>query len=125
MRDSDVNAEIDRMVECRREKDMVKIENCKQKPAKGTKGMLLYTMNNEYVFRVYKEDHTFIDYDILHCDLDVTIDSDDAVFYDFEDGRSILDHSYVMAGESHHSDKGYELGTEEGYNEFVKHRNKL
>jgi len=30
-----------------------------------------------------------------------------------------------MAGESHHTDKGYELGTEEGYNEFVKQRNKL
>ena len=103
---------------------MVKIDNCKQKPAKGTKGCLLYTMNNEYVFRVYKEDHTFIDYDILHCDLDVTIESDDATFYEFEDGRSILDHSFVMEGEEHHSDKGYEVGTEEGYNEFVKQRNK-
>ena len=104
---------------------MIKIENCKQKPAKGTKGMLLYTMNDEYVFRVYKEDHTFIDYDILHCDLDVTIDSDDAVFYNFEDGISILDHSFVMEGEEHHSDKGYELGTEEGYSEFVKQRKKI
>ena len=103
---------------------MIKIENCKQKPAKGTKGMLLYTMNNDYVFRVYKEDHSFIDYDILHCDLDVTIDSDDATFYEFEDGRNILDHSYEIAGESHHTDKGYEEGTEEGYNEFVKQRNK-
>ena len=107
-----------------REKVMVKIENCKQKPAKGTKGMLLYTMNNEYVFRVYKEDHSFIDYDILHCDLDVTIDSDDATFYDFEDGRSILDHSFVMEGEDLHTDKGYEVGTDEGLNEFVKLRNK-
>jgi hypothetical protein len=103
---------------------MVKIENCKQKPAKGTKGMLLYTMNNEYVFRVYKEDHSFIDYDILHCDLELTINDDDATFYEFEDGRNILDHSYTIAGESHHTDKGYELGTEEGYKEFVKQRNK-
>jgi hypothetical protein len=81
-------------------------------------------MNNEYVFRVYEEDHSFIDYDILHCDLDVTIDSDDAVFYEYEDGTAALDHSYEMAGEEHHSDKGYEVGTEEGYNEFVKQRNK-
>ena len=109
---------------------MIKIENCKVKPAKGTKGMLLYTMNNEYVFRVYKEDHTFIDYDILHCDLDVTIDSDDATFYEFEDGRNILDHSFESSKEQlanwidHHTDKGYELGTEEGYKEFVKQRNK-
>jgi hypothetical protein len=77
---------------------MIKRENCKQKPAKGTKGMILYTMNNEYVFRVYKEDHSFIDYDILHCDLDVTIDSDDAVLYEFEDGSNILDHSYTITG---------------------------
>jgi len=104
---------------------MIEIENCKQKPAKGMKGIILYTFNNQYVFRVYKEDHTFTDYDILHCDLDVTIDSDDATFYEFEDGRNILDHSYEIAGESHHIDKGYELGTEEGYNEFVKLRNKL
>ena len=103
---------------------MIKIENCKVKPAKGTKGVLIYSMNNEYVFRVYKEDHTFTDYDILHCDLDVTIDSDEAVLYEFEDGRSILDHSFVMAGEDLHSDKGYEVGTDEGLKEFVKQRNK-
>ncbi len=112
------------MVESRREKDMVRIDNCKQKPAKGTKGILLYTLNNEYVFRVYKEDNSFIDYDILHCDLELTINDDDATFYEFEDGRNILDHSFVMAGEDHHTDKGYELGTEEGYDEFVKQRNK-
>ena len=103
---------------------MIEIENCIQKPAKGMKGIILYTFNNQYVFRVYKEDHSFIDYDILHCDLDVTIDSDDAVLYEFEDGRSILDHSFVMAGEDLHSDKGYEVGTDEGLKEFVKQRNK-
>ena len=104
---------------------MIKIANSIQKPAKGTKGIILLTFNNQYVFRVYKEDHTFTDYDILHCDLDVTIDSDDATFYEFEDGTNALDHSYeVMAGEDSHSDKGYEEGTEEGYNEFVKQRNK-
>jgi len=103
---------------------MIKIENCKQKPAKGSKGYLIYTMNDEYVFRVYKEDHSFIDYDILHCDLELTINDDDATFYEFEDGRNILDHSYTIAGESHHTDKGYELGTEDGYKEFVKQRNK-
>ena len=103
---------------------MIEIENCIQKPAKGMKGIILYTFNNQYVFRVYKEDHSFIDYDILHCDLDVTIDSDDATFYDFEDGRSILDHSFVLEGEDLHTEKGYEVGTDEGLNEFVKLRNK-
>ena len=109
---------------------MINIANCKQKPAKGTKGIILYTFNNKYVFRVYKADHTFIDYDILHCDLDVTIDSDDATFYEFEDGTASLDHSYevynnLMAGEGQHSDKGYEVGMLEAYNEFVKKRNKI
>jgi hypothetical protein len=82
------------------------IENCIQKSAKGMKGIILLTFNNQYVFRVYNEDHTFIDYDILHCDLDVTIDSDDATLYEYEDGRNVLDHSYeVMTGESQNSDK--------------------
>ena len=103
---------------------MVKIENCNKKPAKGTKGCLIYTMNEVYVFRVYKEDHSFTDYDILHCDLDVTIDSDDATFYEFEDGSAALDHSYEVLGISHHTDKGYEEGTEKGYNDFIKYRNK-
>ena len=104
---------------------MIKIANSTQKPAKGTKGIILYTFNNRYVFRVYKENHSFIDYDILHCDLDVTIDSEDATFYEFEDGTATLDHSYEVLGISHHTDKGYEVGTEEGYNEFVKQRNKI
>ena len=109
---------------------MIKIENCNQKPAKGTKGFLIYTMNDEYVFRVYKEDHSFIDYDILHCDLELTINDDDATFYEFEDGRNILDHSYeisnIGAGEDRNSVivTEYDIGTEEGYNEFVKLRNK-
>ena len=110
---------------------MIKIENCKVKPAKGTKGMLLYTMNDEYVFRVYKEDHTFTDYDILHCDLELTIMDDDATFYEFEDGRNILDHSYeisnIGAGEDRNSIvvNEYDIGTEEGLNKFIQSRNKL
>ena len=76
------------------------IEKCTIKPAKGTKGYLLYTLNKEYMFRVYKEDHSFTDYDILHCDLELTINDDDATFYNFDDGRSILDHSYEVAGEN-------------------------
>ena len=110
---------------------MIKIENCKQKPAKGTKGMLLYTMNDEYVFRVYREDHTFTDYDILHCDLELTINDEDATFYEFEDGISILDHSFVISNIEAGTDRNtivvneYDIGTEEGYNEFVRQRNKL
>jgi len=110
---------------------MIKIENCKVKPAKGTKGLLIYTINDEYVFRVYKEDHTFTDYDIHHCDLELTINGDDATFYEFEDGRNTLDHSYELsnigAGEDRNSIvvNEYDIGTEEGYNAFLKSRNKL
>jgi hypothetical protein len=112
---------------------MIKIENCTQKPAKGTKGIIILTFNNQYVFRVYNEDHTVIDYDILHCDLDVTIDSDDATFYEFEDGTATLDHSYevyhgnIEAGIDRNTIivNEYDIGTEEGFNAFIKSRNKI
>ena len=110
---------------------MIKIEDCTVKSAKGTKGFLIYTMNDVYVFRVYREDHTFTDYDILHCDLELTINDEDATFYEFEDGRNILDHSYVISNIEAGTDRNtivvneYDIGTEEGYNEFVRQRNKL
>ena len=90
------------------------IKNCIQKPAKGMKGIILLTLNNRYVFRVYKEDNSFTDYDILHCDLDVTIDSDDAVLYEYEDGTNALDHSYEVLGIYH-----------DLINEFIQSRNKI
>jgi hypothetical protein len=53
--------------------------------AKGLKGFLIRTLDNEFVFRVYHEDHSFTDYDILHYDLEVEIIGDDsAVFSDGE-----------------------------------------
>ena len=117
MKNDGIKNEIKRMTENRMVKSKIK--------AQGTRGFLIYTMNKEYVFRVYKEDHSFTDYDITHCDLELTINDDDATFYEFKDGRSILDHSYEIAGESHHIDKGYEVGTEEGYNDFIKYMNRL
>jgi hypothetical protein len=111
---------------------MINTENCIQKPAKGTEGVLIRTFT-KYVFRVYNEDHTFIDYDIEHCDLDVTINSDDATFYEFKDGFASLDHSYeVYHGNIEEGiDRNtiiineYDVGTEEGFNAFIKSRNKL
>jgi hypothetical protein len=53
--------------------------------AKGLKGFLIRTLDNEFVFRVYHEEHSFTDYDILHYDLEVEIIGDDsAVFSDGE-----------------------------------------
>ena len=115
MKSDGIKKEIKRMTENRMVKSRVK--------ARGTKGYLIYTMNKEYVFRVYGEDHTFTDYDIHHCDLELTIMDDDATFYEFEDGRNILDHSYEISGENLHSDKDYEIGSMEEKKEFDRKRN--
>lgn len=48
--------------------------------ANGVTGHLLYT-GDTYVFRVYDARHNFIDYDIFHCDLCITINDADAYFY--------------------------------------------
>ena len=110
---------------------MIKFKDCKIRSAEGTKGFLLYIMNNVYVFREYNEDHTFTDYDLLHSDLEVTINGDDATFYEFEDGRNILDHSYEMSNIDEGIDRNtivvneYDIGTEEGFKKFIQSRNKL
>jgi hypothetical protein len=44
------------------------------------------------VFRVYDENHDFVDYDILHCDMRVKIMDSDAFFYTDGDIAQI-DHS--------------------------------
>ncbi len=67
-------------------------------PAKGKRGHILYVHGlNTYVFRIYNEDHTFTDYEIHHCDLEVTIEDEDAFLYNF-DGKDILDHSPQTLG---------------------------
>jgi hypothetical protein len=63
-------------------------------------GHLLRTFNPEgsdYVFRVYGPGHTFIDYDISHVDLCITIEDEDAFFYR-GDGIDRLDHSPQTLG---------------------------
>lgn len=66
-------------------------------PARGTKGQLLYLYEaNTYVFRVYAGG-SFKDYDVRHCDLSITIDDDDACFYEGPDRRS-LDHAPETLG---------------------------
>jgi hypothetical protein len=57
--------------------------------AKGMKGILI-RVGDSHVFRVYNEDYTFLDYDILHYDLEIQI-LDDAVLYRSEYG-SYLDY---------------------------------
>lgn len=67
-----------------------------KRPAKNATGFLIYLFNGKYAFRVYNKNMTFTDYDLKHCDLEVTIRGDDATFYDHGDGTFSLDHSYDM-----------------------------
>lgn len=66
--------------------------------ANGVRGFLLQSIDGSFFFRVYDENKDFIDYEILHNDLEVTITPDAlAAFYQFN-GRTILDHSPEVLG---------------------------
>jgi hypothetical protein len=65
--------------------------------ADGVKGCLIYNLDGTYCFRVYDADHNFVDYDIYHSDLNVTINDPDAFFYT-DDGVDRLDHSPQTLG---------------------------
>ena len=65
--------------------------------ANGVQGILLRTLNGTYCFRVYDADHNFIDYDLTHSDLCVTITDPDAFFYR-DDNIDRLDHSPATLG---------------------------
>ena len=68
-------------------------------PADGTTGILIRcSVTGKTMFRVYTEDHSsFIDYDIFHSDLQVTINDDDAHFYQKGD-QAYIDHSPETLG---------------------------
>ena len=61
--------------------------------AEGVKGFIMHGVDMDggtfYFFRVYNEDFTFVDYDILHHDLEVEILGTDAVLYRSEFGACI------------------------------------
>ena len=59
-------------------------------PAKSVKGYIIRVLDG-YVFRVYNKDFTFVDYDILHYDLEIQILEKDAMLYRSEFG-SYLDY---------------------------------
>jgi len=69
----------------------------KTKSANGVRGHLLNLIDGTVVFRVYDSEHNFIDYDLHHSDLCVTIDDMDAYFY-HQDGKDILDHAPMTLG---------------------------
>ena len=67
------------------------------KSANGVKGHIFSTLSGKYMFRVYDAEHNFIDDDLQHSDLCVTITDPDAFFYS-DDHRDRLDHSPATLG---------------------------
>jgi hypothetical protein len=65
-----------------------------QKSANGVTGHLIYTHSGKYLFRVYDHEHNFVDYNLQHSDLCVTICDEDAYFY----LDSVLDHAPATLG---------------------------
>lgn len=70
----------------------------KIRQAKGVTGHLLDEFNGNYCFRVYGPDHSFVDYKVMHSDMVVTIEDDDAAFYTDELGVTTLDHAPETLG---------------------------
>ncbi len=67
-------------------------------PAAGVRGVLCKSFDGRYFFRVYAQDHSFIDYTVRHNDLQVTIAEDElASFYRVGD-EHILDHNPGVLG---------------------------
>jgi len=64
--------------------------------ANGVTGHLIQIFTGQTVFRVYDDNHNFIDYDLRHSDLTVTIDDEDAFFYQ---EIKLLDHSPTTLGQ--------------------------
>ena len=103
----------------------------KFEPAKGKKGFLIWCGGDRYVFRIYGKYREFVDYDLRHSDCEIIINDDDGYLYTDPRGNS-LDHSpetlglknnIITGADINAGDGGYRLGTQEGYDEFVKQRN--
>jgi hypothetical protein len=65
--------------------------------ANGVEGILIQVDAGVYKFRVYDSEHNFVDYDLHHSDLCVTITDLDAFFYR-ENGVDRVDHSPATLG---------------------------
>ena len=62
------------------------------KSANGVTGHLIHIFTGQTVFRVYDDNHNFVDYDLQHSDLTVTITDEDAFFYR-DEYTDVLDHA--------------------------------
>ncbi len=74
----------------------------KEESAAGAKGILIRSFENgktTYHLRTYHEKESFDDYKLLHNDLSVTIDKDEAAsFYEDENGTKYLDETPETMG---------------------------
>jgi len=69
--------------------------------ANGVEGHLIYSaILDTYMFRVYNADGEFVDYNIAHSDLCVTINDPDAYFY-CRGNDDVLDHAPATLGIEH------------------------
>jgi len=69
----------------------------KTRSANGVNGVLIFVFGKP-MLRVYNQfDHSFKDYDIMHSDLSITINDEDAYFYERSEGL-FLDHSPETLG---------------------------
>ena len=66
--------------------------------AAGVKGVLCRAFGGGYFFRVYNDDHSFIDYKIAHDDLSVTIAADELASFYVDGEHAVLDHSPNVLG---------------------------
>lgn len=67
------------------------------KNAAGVKGVLISSADG-YCFRVYSECGDFIDYTLLHDDLEVTIDATALASFYINEDSALLDHSPSVLG---------------------------
>jgi len=68
------------------------------KDASSVSGVLIKLFGGGFAFRVYDGKKNFVDYDICHDDLSITINADElASFYSHED-QHVLDHSPNVLG---------------------------
>ena len=65
--------------------------------ANGVTGHLIQIFTRQTVFRVYDDNQNFVDYDLRHSDLTVTITDEDAYFYR-DEYRDALDHAPTTIG---------------------------
>ena len=73
------------------------------KSSNGFTGHLIQIFTGQTVFRVYDDNHNFVDYDLRHSDLTVTITDEDAFFYR-DEYKDVLDHAPGTLGKPNGQD---------------------